>query len=127
VRKARVIRFLILALLVATAFIGLTNGPRDLPNVETAGQRVVAIAVTVYGVSALAMLYGLWRRKLWTRGASVLWALGVLTAATVAPVAYGEGEVPFGGVFMSAIIVAALVWSVVLYVFRDVSRAVSQR
>ncbi|MGH7471500.1 MAG: DUF2127 domain-containing protein [Longimicrobiales bacterium] len=116
------IRALVLALLVVTAYLGLSNGPSDFRTAESTGQFVVALAVTSYGIAGLASAYGLWRRKQWARPLTVLWALGALTAATVAPRAYGGGEVSIWAVLTGSVAVAVIAGAVLMFVFRHLQQ-----
>ena len=59
-RTVRLIgRGIVFALLLSTAFLGIINGPPDLLESQSAGQLVVALAVTIYGLTGLASAYGL--------------------------------------------------------------------
>jgi hypothetical protein len=121
-----ILRFLALTLLLASTFLGLRNGPSNIRNAESTGQLVVAIAVTVYGIAGLASAFGLSRRAQWTRAPIVVWSLSTLTAATVAPRAYGGGEVSVWGILAGSIVTALIVGAVVAFVLRDLQRSKRQ-
>jgi hypothetical protein len=116
------IRALVFALLLITTYFGLADGPLNLRDAESPGQLFVAVAVTLYGLAGLASMYGLWRRKPWTRVSALLWAIGSITAATAAPVVYGGGEVSVLAVLAGSVLAAVLVGAVVVYVVRDLKR-----
>jgi hypothetical protein len=116
------IRVLVFVFLLVTAYFGLSNGPADLLHVESAGQLVVSLAVTAYGVAGLVGAYGLWRRKPWTRLCIAVWALGTTTAAAVAPRAYGDATVSVWAVLVGTLAAAALAGGVLWFVIRDLGR-----
>jgi Predicted membrane protein (DUF2127) len=122
-RAQRIGRAVSFVLLLSTAFLGIINGPSDLREVESTGQFVVGLAVTIYGVAGLTAAYGLWRRKRWTAPWTMIWAVGAITAASVSPIAYGAGEVTTGVGVTSGVAAAAIVGAVLLFVFWELRHA----
>jgi hypothetical protein len=121
-RSRRVGEFLVLALLMLTGAAGLKNGPDELRGARGFLQNVVSIAVMLYGVAGLIAAYALWRRQRWTLPVMMLWGVGGVTAATVAPVAYSSSPAPplwsvaLGGFAAAALAVAAIAYSYGPYV-----------
>lgn len=76
--------YLVQLVLLASAYGGLTQGPRDLWKAPGGAERFLAACVSVYGVIAPVAAVGLWRGKSWTFPLLVVWALACTAAASFA-------------------------------------------
>ena len=116
------LRVLVFLLLLLLGYLGLSNGVSDSREAETTGQLIVSIAVTIYGITSLTAVYGLWRKKPWTRAVIILWAISVQVAGSLAAWAYGGNDVGAFAIVTSGLATAIIVGAVLLFVFRDLRR-----
>lgn len=101
---------LVLVLLAASAWLGISGGLNDLPEAGTSGQRVGAAGQFLYGVAAIPCVIALFSHPAWFRLAFAVWAVLLTVTAGMAPVVWG-GTPVWQGVLAGAITapVAALV------------------
>jgi uncharacterized membrane protein (DUF2068 family) len=119
----KLVRVLVFLVLLLTAYTGFSNGLSDIRSAESTGQRVVSIAVAIYGITGLVSAYGLWRRKPWTRVTIALWGLSVFVAGSTAPRAYGGAEVNSLATITAVLACAVMVGAVLVFVHRDLKRS----
>ena len=121
-------RFLAIAVLLVTAYLGLTEGLSDLGSGGTALQGSVSFAVSLYGVLGLLGAVGLIRRRPWIVTVTVAWWVAAAYAATVASFAFHDPALEkdgtlagMAGAFVSVCVVGALiVWAARVAVRPDV-------
>jgi FtsH-binding integral membrane protein len=87
-----VVRWLILFVVLFTGLAGLYNGPRDFANAKNLGERILAFAVTLYGVAGVVSFIALLRRKLWVMVPFLIWAGAATFAASFATAFYSTPE-----------------------------------
>ena len=96
--------------LIAAIWFGLKEGYDSWSGVSTTGQRLAAGAQLVYGVGAVAALWGLLARARWTPIAFAGFTVAVTITATLAPVVWGGSSWTSGLIAgVSALIIALLV------------------
>jgi amino acid transporter len=86
----KVARVVSILLLLATGYLGISNGIRELGDGETGLQRSVTFAVLLYGVLGLLGALGLLRKRPWSVAVTAAWTLSVMWAATVASFAFHD-------------------------------------
>jgi hypothetical protein len=104
-----------LALLLFTGVDGLYNGTTEWKAGLSSFQKSVTGGVFLYGLVGLVAAFGLLRRRRWSVGASVVWAVIITYVPGAAVVAYGGGDATVGSAIAasgaSAVIAAGVVWS----------------
>jgi hypothetical protein len=112
-RIARVVAILLLGI---TGVLGTYNGIDERANPYSLFQRVVYLGVVSYGVLGIIGVYGVMRRRGWSHGVVVAWALAITFVAGTAAMAYGGPEVTsVAGIAAglgAALIGAFVVWAV---------------
>jgi len=96
--------------MTAVALLGAIDLRNEWQSAGTAGQKSVAVAVTLYTLTGIAGAIGLALRKRWSFPCSIVFALACTWAGTVAVIAYAGG--PLSGVigaFVGAGIIGALI------------------
>lgn len=95
--------------LIAGIWFGLKEGYDSWSGVSTTGQRIAAGAQLVYGVGAVASLWGLLARARWTPLAFAVFSVAVTITATLAPVVWGGSSWTSGLIAgLSTLIIALL-------------------
>ena len=115
----KVARFLAIALLLGTGFLGISNGFGELGEGTTALQQSVTFAVLLYGVFGFLGAIGLIRRRPWSVTVAAAWAVAVAWAASIASFAFHDPTFSqqgtlagVAGAFVSiALIGAFVVWT----------------
>jgi len=110
-------------LLLAAAYLGLTGGFGLLREAHTGVQRLATGTELIYGLTALLVLVALASRHQWTLHLLVLWAAAVAATSALAPVVWGGASWTVGAETGGAVgvLLAVVVWSW-HYVGRRVSR-----
>jgi hypothetical protein len=112
----RIARFIALLLLAITGALGIYNGVDERANHYSLFQRIVYLGVVLYGVLGLIGTYGVIRRRRWSHGVVVAWALAVTFVAGTAATAYGGPEVTpvaaISGGVGAALVGAFVIWAV---------------
>jgi hypothetical protein len=104
------IRVLVLVMLFFTGMLGLVNGPADLGDPGTPLQRLVPVAVTIYGVTGIWSAVALMRGLRLTLPLVLIWGSAATVAAGVASVA-GSGEnATWWLALLSGLGAAAIAW-----------------
>ena len=80
----------VVAVLAATAWLGLTEGWVAIRSGVTTGQHVATGTQLAYGLLGLLALAGVLMRRRWAWVPLVLWALMVTATAALAPVVWGQ-------------------------------------
>lgn len=111
-----VARIIALALLAFTGAAGIYNGVTELDDVTNRLQAVVTGGVFGYGVLGTAAVVAALGRRPATKWLAGAWGAAVTMVASLAPIAYGEGEVPvmvaLAGGAATAAIAAGVWWAV---------------
>lgn len=105
------IRFvLVLILLAAWAWLGITEGLNGWQDAGSPGQRVCAASQMLSGAAAIACLIALFAHPAWLRLAFAIWAVLLTVTGGMAPVVWG-GTPVWQGILAGGItaLVAALV------------------
>jgi len=110
----RVIWWIIVGLVLLTTFSGLWNGYQDWPDNKSSGERMVTVAVIIYGIAGAAVLVAMLRQRKWIMVPLIVWAIAILFAATVAPLVYSD-EAKWISTIASGIFTGALL---ILIAFR---------
>jgi hypothetical protein len=105
-----------LLLLLFTGVVGIYNGFTEWGEGRTPMQQSVTAGVLLYGILGLASAYGLFRRRRWSLGATIAWALCVTYVPGVAVMAYGGEDAFLSSAIAasvgSAVIALGVVWTV---------------
>jgi hypothetical protein len=119
----KVARVLSLALLAFTGVVGVFNGITEWGEGRSLMQHSVTAGVLLYGILGLITAFGLFRRRVWSVGTSIAWAIAVTYVPGVAVMAYGdEGAILSSAIAASAgsaLIAAAVVWTAYRATRRD--------
>jgi hypothetical protein len=81
---------LAIALLLVSAYAGITESFSQLGDGDTMLQRSVTYAVALYGVLGVVGAVGLARRRPWSVTVIVAWGVATLYAATIASFAFSD-------------------------------------
>ena len=104
-----------LLLLSFTGVVGVYNGLTEWEEARTAMQHSVTAGVLLYGVLGLLTAFGLFRRRRWSVGTAIAWALAVTYVPGVAVMAYGgDGAILSSAIAASgaaAVIALGVVWT----------------
>lgn len=102
------------ALLLTAIWLGLKEGWDGLSGAETILQRIAASFQIAYGLAALAVLMGLWKRSSWLGVALVTWIGAFSITGTLAPVAWGNAAWSAGALGGALTLAASLLvaWAV---------------
>jgi len=104
-----------LLVLIVTGVLGIYNGSNEWRGASTGWQQSVTAGEFVYGVLGLATAYGMIRRRWWTVGAAIAWAVGVIYVPGVAVMAYGGKDATLRSALlasaMSALIALGIIWT----------------
>lgn len=101
-------------LLLALAFTGIAGGMQQWGDWSTMWQRIQSASQIVYGVAALVILIASFKWRRWRRFAELTFVIGLVVAASLAPVVWG-GETIMSGVLAGVAALAiscAIVWMV---------------
>ena len=104
--------FLVL-LLLASAYLGLTDGIGLLREAHTAARRLATGTELLYGLTALLALVAMASRHTWTLHLLVVWAAAVAATSALAPVVWGGTSWRVGAESGAAVgvVLAVVVWS----------------
>ena len=104
-----------LALLLFTGCVGLYNGLTEWREGGTTMQQSVTAGVFLYGILGLVTALGLFRRRRWSVGTAIPWALAVAYVPGVAVMAYGEEDAILSSAIAasvgSLVIALGVVWT----------------
>jgi hypothetical protein len=107
-----------LAVLVLTGVLGVHNGVTEWKPDNSPAQKSVNVSVFLYGIFGLVTAYGFLRRRRWSVGTAIAWAVGVIYAPGVAVMAFGgEGAIVSSAIAasaVSALIASGVLWTVYL-------------
>jgi hypothetical protein len=122
----RWLKWVAVAVLLATGVLGIKDGAGDWGNPQTALQRTVTVGVLLYGVLGLVAAFGVVRRQRWSAVLSAAWGVVVTYVATVASFAYSDPTLSQSGTMagvMGAFVATALIGLFVVWVVRRTLRA----
>ena len=109
----RILRLVCVILaLIAGIWFGLKEGYDSWTGVSSTGQRIAGGAQLLYGVAAVAALWGLLARARWTPFAFAVCSAAVTITAALAPVVWGESSWTIGLIsgFSTLIIALLITW-----------------
>ena len=92
-----------LALLLFTGVVGLYNGLTEWGEGRTPMQHSVTAGVLLYGLLGLVSAFGMFRRRRWSVGTVIAWAVAVTYVPGAAVLVYGGEDA-----FISSAIAASL-------------------
>ena len=107
-RRARIWRWVAIALLIALCGTGLNSARDAWPGAETTGQRAQAAAQVIYSVAGLLAAVALAARWPIARRLFRIFAVATTIAAGLAPVVWGETAWWMGAI--AAVVGAVLAW-----------------
>jgi hypothetical protein len=110
VNPTPIIRILVLVMLIFTGMLGLVNGPADMSNPGTLLQRLVPVAVTVYGVTGIWAAVALMRGLRLTLPLVLIWGCAATVAAAVASVAWSGENATWWLGLLTGFGAAAIAW-----------------
>lgn len=108
---------LIVVILGAAAWLGLTEGLNALHDADSLGQQMAATFQLLHGAAAVASLIGLLARASWAVWALGVWVVALTVTATMAPVVWGGADWRAASVAgIATVLIAALVtWGAVAH------------
>jgi hypothetical protein len=105
-----------LCLLLFTGVVGLYNGSTEWGEGRTPFQISVTVGVFLYGLFGLTTAYGLFRRRHWTIGPAIAWAIAITYVPGVAVMVYGGDDAALGSAIAasvaSGLIALGVLWTV---------------
>jgi peptidoglycan/LPS O-acetylase OafA/YrhL len=116
----RVIWWIIVGLVLLTTLSGLWNGFQDWPHDENLGERLVTLAVIIYGLSGGVLLFAMLRKQKWIMIPLIVWSIALCFAGTVAPYVYSD-EAKWISTIASGICMIALLLLIALQVKKQAS------
>jgi FtsH-binding integral membrane protein len=120
-----------LLMLLLTGVVGFYNGLTEWGEGSTVMQHSVTAGVLLYGILGLVTAFGLFRRRRWSVGTAIAWALAVIYVPGVAVMVYGGDGATLGSAIVasgaSAVIALGVVWTAHVMTRRDVQFAGSGR
>jgi hypothetical protein len=120
-----------LLLLLLTGVVGIHNGLTEWGEGRTTMQRSVTAGVFLYGLLGLVTAFGLFRRRRWSVGTAIAWAMAVTYVPGVAVMVYGEDGAILSSAIAasagSALIALGVVWTAHVMTRRDVRFASNSR
>ena len=122
----KVARFLAIALLLVTGYLGISEGFSQLGEGTTGLQQSVTFAVTLYGVLGFLGAIGFIRRRPWTVTVTAAWAVAVAWAASIASFAFHDPTFSKQGTLAGvagAFISTALIGAFVIWTARSATRS----
>ena len=108
----RILLAVVLLVLVALAWLGLSGGVHDLPQSTTVGEKVQSLTQLLYGAFALlTAVTTFWGRR-WARVIRASWIVICAVAGGLASIAWGGTTLAKGLLsgIASAAIAATIVW-----------------
>jgi peptidoglycan/LPS O-acetylase OafA/YrhL len=116
----RVVWWIIVCIVLISTLSGLWNGFRDWADSDNFGERMVTLAVIIYGFAGAALLIAMLRKRKWVMVPLIIWAVGIMVAATGAPLVYSD-EAKWIGTIASGICTSALLFLIALQVRKEAS------
>ena len=120
------LKWVAVALLLATGVLGIKDGVSDWNNPVTALQRTVTLGVLVYGVLGIVGAIALIRQRRWSVAVSAVWGVVLTYVASVASFAFSDPSLSqqgtLGGV-LGAFLATALIGALVVWIAHRSTRA----
>jgi hypothetical protein len=91
----RIVWWVILIFVLLFGAAGLYNGPRDLLSSSRLGDRLLAVSVTIYGITGVISFFGLLKRRSWVMFPLLIFASAASFAGTFASIYYSPPETRF--------------------------------
>lgn len=105
-----------LGLLLLLGCLGIYNGVREWGEGRNIPQHAVTVGVLLYGILGLVTAYGLFRRRRWSLGTAIAWAIPIIYVPGLAVVVYSDEDANLGSAIAasaaSALIALGVVWTV---------------
>ncbi len=118
----RIAWWLILIIVLFTGAVGLYNGLQDYFYSNRFGARLLAVAVTIYGVAGLVSFFGLIGRRSWAMLSMIIWASAISFAGTFASIYFSPPEARLFSGLGAGITCVALMGLILIQVHREMSR-----
>ena len=109
--------------LLGMAWVGVTQGIRQLPESETPGQIAQSLCQLAFGLFALLSLLTTFRRRRWNRLMLAGWTISVALAAGLASVFWGSTSILIG---LASGAAALLIGLVVAWLLRIAARGLQR-
>jgi hypothetical protein len=125
-RKAA--RILAIVLIGATGWLGLREFLSDPFDGETRLQQSVSFAVALYGILGVLGAVGMIRRRPWSTAVSIVWAVAIVYAASIASFAFHDPGLDKPGTWQGvagAFVACALIGWYVVWAARESARPVA--
>lgn len=116
----RVIWWLIVCLILFTSLSGIWNGFRDWSENKNLGERMVTVAVIIYGITGAISVFAMLLKRKWIMIPLIVWSIAVFFAATAAPYVYSD-EAKWIGTIASGIVISVLLILITLRVRTEAS------
>jgi uncharacterized membrane protein YwaF len=116
----RVIWWMIVVLVLITTCSGLWNGFRDWSESKNLGERMITIAVIIYGFAGAILLLAMLHKRKWIMVPLIVWSIAVMFAAIGAPLVYSD-EAKWIGTIASGICIIVLLTLIALRVRTEAS------
>jgi hypothetical protein len=104
-----------LLLLLFTGVVGVYNSLTEWGEGRTTMQQSVTTGVFLYGILGFVTAFGLFRRRRWSVGTAIPWALAMTYVPGVAVMAYGGEDAILSSAIAasvgSAVVALAVVWT----------------
>jgi len=104
-----------LLLLLFTGVVGVYNGLTEWGDGRTTMQQSVTAGVFLYGILGFVTAFGLFRRRRWSVGTAIAWALAMTYVPGVAVMAYGGEDAILSAAIAasvgSALVALAVAWT----------------
>lgn len=105
-----------LGVLLLLGGLGVYNGLREWGEGRNIPQHAVTVGVLLYGILGLVTAVGLFRRRRWSLGTAIAWAIPIIYVPGLAVMVYGDEGTPLGSAIAasvaSALIALGVVWTV---------------
>ena len=105
-----------LGVLLLTGCVGIYNGLNEWGEGRTVPQHAVTVGVLLYGILGVATAFGLFRRRRWSLGTAIAWAIPIVYVPGLAVMVYGGEGATLGSAIAasaaSALIALGVVWTV---------------
>jgi hypothetical protein len=118
----RIIWWIILSIVLLFGALGLYNGPQDLLTSNRFGDRLLAVFVTIYGITGMVSFFGLLGRRSWVMLPLLIWASAASFAGTFASIYYSPPETRLISGLAAGSSCVILMVLILILVHREMSR-----
>jgi hypothetical protein len=120
--RRRIFWWLSVLIVLAMTILGLYSGPEDFVHASKGGDRLLAVFVTIYGITGLISFYGMLRKRSWVMIPLVIFACAATFAGTFASIYYSPPDTWWISGITSAASCVALLIFVLFQVRREILR-----